>query len=447
MDGFKNAVFILLLFGFALSTLVALAEWGELNRIKTSSDFFNTGTLIVLLLGTVVVVLLVFSIVRSYSKTGNGGGEDSQVGFVVDTFHQTVAQLKEKERELDSLRRLAEDRVEVVEGYNENILESVPSGVMSVDEDGIVTKINSSGAHLLGIDRTEIKGKRFSELLTGRLGEIFERESTVERGEAEYLSPSGRRIQLGLAINPLLDADKKRIGKLIVFTDLTELKALEAQAELRHRLSSLGEMAAGMAHELRNPMAVISGYTKLLSRKSDDGSKKTVDAISAEVEIMNKIINDFLDFVKPPELNRSISDIKEIVIDALRIIEDRADIVTKTDLPEGMSISADALLLRQAFSNLVRNSAEAMPAGGAISVSCRMIDGAVELLFSDSGGGIPEAIRQKVFLPFFTTKEKGTGLGLALAHRIIEQHGGFTEIVGSSGGTSVRVVLPIDVVK
>src|SRR4030042_1047965 len=198
-------------------------------------------------LSVLVIFYILGMLIRSYGKKGITTKDTSQVGFVVDTFHELVTKLKDKEKELEVLRQKAEDKATI-----------------------------------------------------------------IERGEITYLTPSGRRIWLGLTLSPLKDRENNIIGQILIFTDLTQLKALEAQMELRSRLSSLGEISAGIAHELRNPMAVIAGYTQLLSKKTDPSLKPTVDAITTEINVMNRIISDFLSFANPAELAISDVDLKKI---------------------------------------------------------------------------------------------------------------------------------------
>ena len=213
---------------------------------------------------------------RSYKVKKSLEQKDaSKVGFVVDTFHELVSQLKEKERELEVLRNKAEDRAMAIEGYNENILQSVPSGVISFDEEMRITKINRAAEKILEIKGETIVGQNHRDVLNKPITDFLNDRKIIERGEISYITSSGKRIWLGLTLSPLKDKEGAKIGQILIFTDLTHLKAIESQMELRDRLSSLGEISAGIAHELRNPMAVIAGYTKLMSKKVDSSLKPT----------------------------------------------------------------------------------------------------------------------------------------------------------------------------
>jgi two-component system sensor histidine kinase PilS (NtrC family) len=373
----------------------------------------------------------------------------SQVSFVVDTFHELVSQLKEKERELEILRKKAEDRATAIEGYNENILQSVPSGVISFDEEMKITKVNLAAEKILEIRGEMAIGKHHQEALNKPITDFLKDRKVIERGEIGYVTPSGKRIWLGLALSPLKDREGRAIGQILVFTDLTHLKAIESQMELRNRLSSLGEISAGIAHELRNPMGVIAGYTKLLSKRADNSLKPTVEAISREIVVMDRIISDFLSFAKPVELNLTDIDLKTVIKNCVASVKgERNDVIVKLNVDRLPVIKGDEVLLRQALINLIQNSVESMPQGGSLMIKATPLAGVagnfLDIFIADTGHGISENIKDKIFLPFFTTKEKGTGLGLAIVHKIVVSHGGSISADCSDKGTIFRIRLPLN---
>ena len=368
--------------------------------------------------------------------------EVTQVGFVVDTFHELVSKLKDKERELEELRKSAEERAWSVELYNENILQSVSSGVVSFDRESRITKMNSSAEHILDLKEPQVLGKACKEVLLDPITGMIELQQTVDRAEISYCTGSGKRVWLGLTISPLKDSSNNAIGQLLVFSDLTELKAFQSQQELRERLSTLGEMSAGIAHELRNPLAVISGYTKMLSKKVEDSMKPAVESISKEVTVMDRIITDFLSFAKPTDLIASELDLKDLLEGCLGSLKDiSGKIKTTVDIAALPHIRADEVLLRQALTNLLQNAIESMAEGGELKVR-GVVDDLISLAISDTGHGIPESIRGKIFLPFYTTKEHGTGLGLAIVHKIVVSHGGDIKVDTGETGTTFTVRFP-----
>jgi signal transduction histidine kinase len=400
----------------------------------------NSTIFLFLVLGLLCLVMVLYAVVILIGRLRRRKAvpPDTQVGFVVETFHDLVARLKEKEKELEENRNMAEERAGRIEDYNEYILQSVPSGVVGMDGSCKVVKVNSSAERILEVKAGDLIGRDGAGVFPGEFLRHAHR-----RGESRYTTSSGKNLWLGYTLTPLLDESGNTIGQLLVFTDLTELRALESQAELRRRLSSLGEMAAGVAHELRNPMGVISGYMRLLDRKVDGSLKDVVDAVSTEVSVMDRIINDFLHFARPGELQLSDVDVCGLVKSCVEAFPSAdKEVGISVEVEGTVSVRADEVLLRQAITNLLRNSLDATPSGGGISVACRSGSDGAEISVSDTGHGIPDGIRDRVFLPFYTTKEMGTGLGLAIVHRIITDHGGGIDIKSPEKGTTITITLP-----
>jgi PAS domain S-box-containing protein len=393
-----------------------------------------------------IFLLLYFFRILARKKVDSKKKDHTKVGFVVDTFHELVSKLKEKERELEVLKRQAEEKAYSIGIYNENILQSVPSGVIGFDQDLRITKINSSAERILDLRESDVIGKNYAGIFNSPIADMIERKRTVERAEVGYVSRSGKRTWLGLTISPLKDSANNTIGQILVFTDLTELKAFQSQKELRDRLSNLGEMSAGIAHELRNPMAVISGYTKILMKKVDETSVPAVDAIVKEVAVMDRIITDFLSFARPTEMLVTECDLNRLIKSCRVNVEGRANgvcIVQETGtLPV---IRADEVLIRQAVTNLLQNAVESMPEGGKLKITASL-DDSLHLSISDTGHGIPESIRDKIFLPFYTTKERGTGLGLSIVHKIVVSHGGTIHVSSGEKGTTFRITFPKEII-
>ena len=402
-------------------------------------------SLIVIVAGVILLFFFRLLIRFPRAKKNREEKDSSEVGFVVDTFHELVSQLKEKERELEVLRKQAEDRATAIEGYNENILQSVQSGVVSLDEEMKITKINLAAAKILEVKKESVIGQYHTEVLNIPITDFLQNKKVIERGEIGYVTPSGKRIWLGLTLSPLRNSGGSTIGQILIFTDLTHLKAIESQMELRNKLSSLGEISAGIAHELRNPMGVIAGYTKLLSKKADESLRPTVDAISREIVVMNRIISDFLSFARPVELTLADIDLKAIIeYCVMATAEKRNDVDLQLSIDNLPIIQGDEVLMRQAFINLLQNSLDAMPQGGKLTIVASLSStDFLDITVSDTGHGISENVKDKIFLPFFTTKEKGTGLGLAIVHKIVISHGGTIHADSSDKGTAFRLRFPV----
>jgi PAS domain S-box-containing protein len=407
----------------------------------------NQATALLAVLIFLTFLMILFSLVRMLIGLHRKSVEEerkksSEVGFVVDTFHDLVTKLKDKERELEAMKKIAEERASSIGLYNENILQSVPSGVVSFDQELRITRMNSSAEKILDVKEHDATGRKYNEIFGSPVNELIGKRETIERGEIGYLTKSGKRIWLGLSMSPLRDGADNIIGQILVFTDLTELKAFQSQMELRERLSTLGEMSAGIAHELRNPMGVISGYTKILMKKVEEASKPAVEAIAKEVAVMDRIITDFLSFAKPTEPVFSEVDLNELIDSSLGALQDGMEgitVIRETDaLPK---VRGDEVLLRQSFANLIQNALEAMPDGGELRISGSGGD-PLSIAISDTGHGIPASIRDKIYLPFFTTKERGTGLGLSIVHKIVVSHGGSLRVESGEQGTTFTIKLP-----
>ncbi|GBE32257.1 sporulation kinase E [bacterium BMS3Bbin05] len=401
--------------------------------------------------GALLITLVFIVLIRMYIlkqretlKTAGESKEGSEVGFVVDTFHDLVARLKEKEKELEKLKAFAEEKAVRMEAYNENILQSVPSGVISVDNSTRIRSINQAAEMILGIDAKEVIGRKFDEVFREPLTTLLGEDKTVSRAEYPYATNDRRHIWVGITTSQLKNSSGDKIGIIFIFTDLTDIKALQSQVDLKQRLSQLGEMSAGISHELRNSMSVISGYAKLLSKKVEASNKTTVDAIQSEINIMDRIISELLAFAKPSFLNMEDVVINELLKETVAsAVGGNESVKVALNPAAPLCIKADGVLLRQAFTNLFANAVDAMPDGGNIEVELSFLNRKAEICIKDSGCGIPEDIKQKIFLPFYTTKQKGTGLGLALVHKIIVSHGGSIEVAGKEGeGAMFRIILP-----
>lgn len=373
------------------------------------------------------------------------------VSFIIGAFQDVTRQLKEKEKELERLRSLAEQRAENVESYTENILQCVTSGVITFDGNGLATTMNRSAEEILDLERTKALGRTCGEIFgEGDIRRVVEdtlqKRIPSRRMETE-LARQDDRIWLGFNTALLMDRQGKSLGVILSFSDLTEVKQLQEQMELRERLTALGEMSAGIAHELRNPMAVIAGYLNLLAKKQDGAGQTVIKDVLEEISGMNRIIGDLLTFARPTALNRASVNMREMIEDCVStvLLAKGADprIETVLELTEGNAL-VDEVLMRQALGNLVQNAVEAMPEGGTLTVSSQR-DREQVIVIKDTGIGVPREQHRKIFLPFFTTKDRGVGMGLALTHKIITAHGGKIEVESKEGGgTTFSITLPLE---
>jgi PAS domain S-box-containing protein len=417
----------------------------------------KTNSFFILQLGVLIVAIglvILWGVARRYRrKLGMQKLEHEKTtdtSFIINAFQEVTKQLKEKENELKRLRALAEQRAENVETYNENILQCVTNGVMTFDKDCHLTTINRAALEMLRLHREQAVGMSSQELfgdseIARTVLDTLEKRVPSARMEAMLERPGGR-LWLGYNTAVLTDRQTAALGVIVSFSDLTEVKRLQEQVELRERLTALGEMSAGIAHELRNPMAVISGYLKLLSKKSDPTGQETILSITKEINGMNRIIGDLLTFARPASLNRVKVALKEMITSCLAVVlqakGENARIETVLKLADA-EVTVDEVLMRQAFSNLLQNAVEAMPDGGTLTIEA-MTNRDLKIVVRDTGTGIPSDKLKKIFLPFFTLKDTGVGMGLALVHKIVTSHGGRIEVASAVGkGTAFSIILPI----
>lgn len=393
--------------------------------------------------------------ITNTSTTENYPKQD-KAHFVMDTFQSVVHQLKEKEQALDHLRTAAEEKVRDIESYNENILRSVSSGVITFNPDGVITTFNTAAEKILGFHPDQVVGQS-CESVFGPDHPVFhllnlaiQSEKSTARQEFEIHRSDHQKIWVGVSTSLLRDQKDTLIGTTFVFSDLTEIRRLHQQIELKKRLSELGEMSAGIAHEFRNNMGTIVGFAKLLSKQVEkqDPKQKMIEAIILELRDMDQLIYDLLSFSKNTEIHCQAfasSPFLENILEKLTSLHQEHDAEIITNFSKNLPpIYGDELLLRQAFANLVQNGLEAMEDGGKLTVSAHSLPKSlIEIVIQDSGNGIPKEDQDKIFLPFFTTKKKGTGLGLALVHKIILSHNGRIEVESQEGkGTAFHIYLP-----
>jgi PAS domain S-box-containing protein len=380
----------------------------------------------------------------------------TETGFVIHTFQGLIQQLKEKEQDLERLKGRAEEYAKNVESYNENILQSVTSGVLTFNCERRITTFNAAAGVILRLSPEEVLGRSYEVIFGGNekiarlLEETVDRGKEVAREECEVELSDGRKIWLGLNTSILRDRNNTTIGATLVFTDLTEMKMLQDQVELKKRLTVMGEMSAWIAHEFRNYMGTILGFSRLLSKKIDpnDSRQEMIKAIMAELSAMERLITELLSYGRktiihpaPTALAPVLEELKEQFVSS----GSYPNVRWSLSLKESPEISVDPTLIRQAFSNMIQNALEAMQGSGEIHIRMQnRPTGMLEVKIVDTGPGIAPEHIDKIFLPFYTTKEKGTGLGLALVHKIILAHNGQISVESTEGsGTAFSIHLPL----
>lgn len=365
--------------------------------------------------------------------------------FVLETFQSVVAQLQDQRKELEQLSAEARERATSAEKFSERIVASLPSGLLAFDAGGFSMVVNAPGRALLEVDGT-VLGESYDQLLAGHpelasmIGDCLDRGTLYRRTEIETVSSSGRLRRLGATIAPIeLPPEGSPRGALCLLTDITEVTELREQVALKRNLESLGEMTAGLAHEFKNSIATLHGYAQLLeSMQLNDKAQVATASLLNEVRNLSSMVTAFLNFARPQPLQIEEVSLSELVQECATESSIEVEIESKGEVV----VRADEKMLRQAVLNLLRNAAEATEEQGLNkSIFVKIENKAIEI--RDSGPGIPEAHLPKIFIPFFTTKPKGHGIGLALAHRIVTEHGGtLTAANNPTGGAVFTIKLP-----
>jgi two-component system sensor histidine kinase PilS (NtrC family) len=370
---------------------------------------------------------------------------------LADSLRVTGEALSEKSSHLAELER-----------RSENILQNISSGLITTGMDGRITYVNRTAEKISGISAASSRGRGFLEIfqLKGNWnpydnlkileGSPFRVEGWVRNGpEDQYL---------GMTFSLLRDENESISGAICSFQDLTQIRKMEEQIRRSDRLAVVGELAAGMAHEIRNPLASLSGSIQLLSEDLmlENTNRELMEIVNREVSRLNLLITDFLHYASPRPLQLEEIDLLEALREAVTLLQQSPgpQREVRVSAPEGeCRAEVDAAMMKQVFWNLARNAVEAMPEGGELVVAVErfpvqeeggIIVDNLEISFTDTGAGIPSHEVDRVFTPFYSTKEQGTGLGLSIVFKIVEAHGGRVDVESRSGGGTVfRVRIPV----
>jgi signal transduction histidine kinase len=374
--------------------------------------------------------------------------------FVLETFQSVVAQLQEQRKELEHLSTEARERANSAEKFSERIVASLPSGLIAFDGAGLSMAINTPGRALLEVNGNAI-GDSYKQLfgpheeLAKMVADCLQTGNVYRRTEIEAISPNGTLRRLGATIAPIdLPPEGGSRGALCLLTDITEVTELREQVALKNNLESLGEMSAGLAHEFKNAIATLQGYAQLLQTLDlNDKAQAAAGSLLNEVRNLSSMVTAFLNFARPQPLQLEHVSLSELIDDCtveLAPVFQELNVRLSVDADKALVVQADERMLRLALLNLMRNGAEANPEG-KVHVRAARENDEIVVEVRDSGPGISARDMQKIFIPFFTTKAKGHGIGLALTHRIVTQHGGkLTAVNSSEGGAVFTIVLATD---
>jgi two-component system sensor histidine kinase PilS (NtrC family) len=364
--------------------------------------------------------------------------------YIIALLTSYAARQEKKTRELLAEKESAFDQLDLL---HKSIIESVDTGILTVDLHGNIKSFNTGAEKITGFLRFKIINKKIDDVFPV-LSRMLNKENQWKQGSRFEVANSGKI--LGCSLSPLVDSNREKIGNILIFQDLTVIKEMEQQIEKNKRLAFVGEMAAGFAHEIRNPLASISGPIQMLSKdlRLDQTDRKLMQIILRGKDRLEGFVKDFLLLARPKQSERKDIDIKVIIDDVLESLrfspEWSEDIEVIRNLCDQTGIYGNKAEIRQVIWNLVLNAIQAMPDGGRLKIKTTPDEKKyLEILISDNGCGIEERNQDRVFEPFYTTKEIGTGLGMAIVNRIVESHMGKIIIKSKLGkGTNCMVLLP-----
>jgi two-component system, NtrC family, sensor histidine kinase PilS len=335
-----------------------------------------------------------------------------------------------------------------------DVVESIPSGICTADLDGHLTSINRTGRRILGLAEEDPAGRHISRtgLFTPQQWSEFTGTSDSRgrlRSEVR-LERDGAPADIGFSISKLTDSEGQQRGYIVIFQDLTRWRKLEEEVRIKDRMAAVGELAAGLAHEIGNPLAAISGSVQMLAGAADrsEGEAKLLEILLKESQRLDRTIKGFLRFARPKDRSTVHFDIAALLAENVELLRNSPELSAahrvELDLdPPAASIVGDPDQISQIFWNLARNSLKAMPTGGRLMIRGRLDQRSYRLRVADTGRGMTEAERANLFHPFQSFFDNGTGIGMAIVYRIVQEHGGHLSVESTPGrGSTITVELP-----
>ncbi|WP_432666029.1 ATP-binding protein [Wukongibacter baidiensis] len=365
-------------------------------------------------------------------------------GFLVEADYKKKKMLEQQIKKLTDL-----------ENYTQNILDSMTNVLIAVNKHLEIQSINKEGRKLFqlkgsfigtGLENLFLEHERLEKILL----DMLSRNKKILNKELRFTLKTGQEIYVKLIAYPLYNILDEIEGVVIVLEDISKIRKLESQIRRAEKLSAVGELASGIAHEIRNPLGIIKTISQTINNEiQDEEIKEGIEIIIHEVNRANTVIKGMLDFAKPHVHQKKYHSLNKLISEVLLITDKytqqhhvEVNYCTKDD----KNLLVDVDKLKQAFINIIFNAVQAMPEGGSLDINLLVNNGYTKISFKDTGQGISQDIVEKIFEPFYTTKDTGTGLGLAITHRIIEEHNGYIEVDSKLGeGTRINIYLPMEV--
>ncbi|MDO9565946.1 MAG: ATP-binding protein [Candidatus Desulfaltia sp.] len=365
--------------------------------------------------------------------------------YIIALLTNYAVKQEQKTRKLLVEKESAFDQLDLL---YKSIIESVNTGILTVDLHGNIKSFNTEAEKITGFLHSEIINKKIDDIFPV-LSKMLNKKGQWKAGDRFEVADSGKI--LGCSVSPLVDGNREKIGNILIFQDLTVIKEMEAQIQKNKRLAFVGEMAAGLAHEIRNPLASISGPIQMLSKdlKLDETDRRLMQIILNGKDRLESFVKDFLLLARPKRSERKDIDVKAIIDDVLESLHFNPEwseyIEVIRNLCDQNNIYGNKAEIRQVIWNLILNAVQAMPEKGILKIETTSNEKKyLEILISDNGCGIEAKDQDKVFEPFYTTKKNGTGLGMAIVNRIVESHMGKITIKSKPGkGTDCIISLPV----
>lgn len=356
-----------------------------------------------------------------------------------------------------SEERLREKQLDLtyLQGLYGDVIQSMSSGLVITDNNARIVSVNRSGEDILKRLEEELVGLHIADtgVFTAERWQDLLRESegVTLRAEGDCVRGDGASILVGFTLTHLRDAEGTRQGFILLFQDLSDWQDLQEQLQIQDRMAAIGQMAAGLAHEVGNPLAAISGSVQMLAAGlgGDDSSNKLAEIILKESRRLDRTVKAFLQFAKPSERNLAEFDIAAMLAEDIELLRHSGDVQSQHQIeadlvPESAIIRADLDQISQIFWNLTRNALQAMPGGGRLTIIGRIENGYYHMHFEDTGVGMTEEERGRLFHPFKSFFGGGTGLGMAIVYRIVKEHGGEIRVESQPHrGSRITVELPI----
>ena len=391
--------------------------------------------------------------------------------YIVAFLSSTISEeLKNKKKEL--IQKQAD--YDQLETFNRNIIRSLDSGLLTIDPNGKINFLNRTAEKILNRNEEDLKNVSIYDLfpeINKVIGEVKNKTSDplsdYQRYETSLTHQEGRKIHLGFSISPLTNQEGSLIGHTLIFQDITKFREMEEQMKRVDKMAAIGLLAGGMAHEIRNPLAALSGSIQMLQSELtlDQQQQHLMEITLRESERLNSLVTDFLLFAQPPQTHKMLWDLVRIIDETVELFIHSPSFheginILRPNPSKNIQAMIDPEQMKQVFWNLLINAAQAMPHGGEISIRLQKGNEAfggmnfllpnqkkekewVKISITDSGNGLAPQEKEKIFDPFYTTKERGTGLGLSIVHKIIENHTGMIKVESEVGrGSTFTILLP-----